>query len=187
MPRPFGLLLLLCGALFAAPAVAAPAHEHGVATLNVSLEGHALEIALDSPLDNLLGFEHAPITEVQRTLVVAMARRLRDAGAVLQPNSAARCTPVEVHMASSALPPAMLGEAEGQVGVAHEPPGHADLAADFHFDCVHPEALRELRVGFFEAFSGFRLIRVQAVGPHGQTYAELTASVPVFEWKAAHD
>ncbi len=185
MPRLFGLLL--CGALFAAPALAAPAHEHGVATLEVSLEGHALEIALDSPLDNLLGFEHAPTTEVQRTLVVAMVRRLRDARAVLQPNSAARCTLAEVHVASPVLPPAMLGEAGVQVGANHEPPGHADLAADFHFDCAHPEALRELRVGFFEAFPGFRLIRVQAVGPHGQSYAELMGSAPVFEWKPAHD
>lgn len=187
MPRCFSAFL--CAALVAAPALAAPAHEHGVARLDVSLDGHVLTVGLDSPLDNLLGFEHAPTTEDQRAAVLVMTRRLREAAAVVVPNGQARCALAEVHVASPVLAPAMLGEAEPGAGasVPHEPAGHADLEASWRFDCVRPEALRELRVGFFETFAGFRLIRVQAVGPHGQAYAELTANAPVLEWKQAHD
>lgn len=183
------LVVMLCGVLMVLPALAAPAHEHGVARLDVSLEGGSLLIALDSPLANLLGFEHAPTTEAQRAAVVAMARRLREGAGVLLPNGQARCVLAEVHMASAVLPPAMLGEDSQMPGMSagHEPAGHADLDASWRFECARPEALRELRVGLFEAFAGFRLIRVQAAGPRGQAYAELSADAPVLAWKQAHD
>ena len=35
------------------------AHEHGVAKLNVVLDDNTLELELDSPAMNLVGFEHA--------------------------------------------------------------------------------------------------------------------------------
>lgn len=181
-------VVMLCWLSVVAPALAAPAHEHGVARLNVSLDGGSLLIELDSPLVNLLGFEHAPTTEVQRAAVVVMARRLREGASVFGPSGQARCVLAEVHMASAVLAPAMLGEAQAAaMGVPHEPAGHADLEASWRFDCAHPEALRELRVGFFDAFTGFRLIRAQAVGPRGQAYAELSAEMPTLEWKPGHD
>jgi hypothetical protein len=36
------------------------AHVHGAAELNVGVENDTLRIALESPLDSLLGFERAP-------------------------------------------------------------------------------------------------------------------------------
>lgn len=188
MPRGMLLCVWMCEWLMVAPALAAPAHEHGVAQVEVSLEGHTLRVALDSPLDNLLGFEHVPATAAQRAAVVAMAHRLRGPGNVLVPDAAARCTLAETHLASSVLAPETLGEAQAAPGVRHqEPAGHADLDADWRFECAHPEALSELRMAFFTVFAGFRLIRVQAVGPRGQAYAELTPNSPVLVWKPGHD
>lgn len=176
-------------ALLPVLACAAPAHEHGVARLDAGLDGRVLEVTLDSPLANLVGFEHAPTTEAQRLAVVGMVKRLRDVVGVLATNDAARCTLGPVHMASGVLPPAMLGEAVtgATPKTPHEEAGHADLEVSWRFDCARPEALRELRVGLFAAFGGFRIIRVQAAGPHGQAYAELTAGAPVFDWKQVHE
>ena len=42
------------------------AHVHGSAVLQVVMDGETVELALQSPLDNLVGFEHAPRTESQK-------------------------------------------------------------------------------------------------------------------------
>ena len=42
------------------------AHVHGEARLQVALEGQTAELMLNSPADNLLGFEHAPRNDAQR-------------------------------------------------------------------------------------------------------------------------
>ncbi|AHE99681.1 DUF2796 domain-containing protein [Thioalkalivibrio paradoxus] len=53
------------------------AHVHGVAELNVVLDGALLAIELHSPAYNLVGFEHPPRTEADR-------RALREARAILE-------------------------------------------------------------------------------------------------------
>ena len=42
------------------------AHVHGEATLHVVVEGNTVEIELQSPAMNLLGFEHSPETQQQK-------------------------------------------------------------------------------------------------------------------------
>jgi len=53
------------------------AHVHGVAEMRVVVDCAQLEVPLESPLDNLLGFEHAPRTETERAAVRTMAATLR--------------------------------------------------------------------------------------------------------------
>ena len=45
------------------PAPAQQAHLHGIAKLTLVLEGDALEISLESPAANIVGFEHQAISE----------------------------------------------------------------------------------------------------------------------------
>ena len=69
--------VILATLLAAVPAAAAdktapeqhPAHQHGAASLQVSLDGRALQISLEGPSDNLLGFEHAPQNEAEKQAV----------------------------------------------------------------------------------------------------------------------
>ncbi|MBW8192898.1 DUF2796 domain-containing protein [Neiella marina] len=42
------------------------AHQHGIAHLNLVQQGNALEIEFESPLANLVGFEHKPETAKQQ-------------------------------------------------------------------------------------------------------------------------
>jgi hypothetical protein len=61
MNRPTVVLWMSCLAFAAAPAWSAgKAHEHGALKLDVAIEGNKLTIAMEAPLDNLLGFERAP-------------------------------------------------------------------------------------------------------------------------------
>lgn len=52
------------------------AHEHGVAHLNVAIEGDNLYIELISPAANIVGFEHHPRTEKQKTAVREAVKKL---------------------------------------------------------------------------------------------------------------
>jgi len=53
-------------------------HEHGAALLNVAIDGDQLFIELESPWNNVVGFEHAPETEEQHQLVDAAAELLEN-------------------------------------------------------------------------------------------------------------
>ena len=44
-------------------------HEHGHATLNIAFDGSNAFVELESPWNNLVGFEHAPSTDEQHALV----------------------------------------------------------------------------------------------------------------------
>ena len=48
------------------------AHEHGAAQLNVALEGQRLELALESPAMNLVGFEHAAVSSSDNAATTPM-------------------------------------------------------------------------------------------------------------------
>ena len=52
------------------------AHEHGSASLNIALEGNSLELELDSPAMNLLGFEHAAHSTADRAKLASVKRLL---------------------------------------------------------------------------------------------------------------
>ena len=84
--------LLAAISLLPLPALAGKtaAHVHGVASLEVAIDGGTLTLQFETPLANLLGFEHAPRNEKQKQAVRAMADRLREAGAVFTPSPAAR-------------------------------------------------------------------------------------------------
>lgn len=56
------------------------AHVHGAAKLSFAEEGGALYAELESPLYNLVGFEHAPQTAAQRTAYNDVIEKLGGAG-----------------------------------------------------------------------------------------------------------
>jgi hypothetical protein len=148
------------------------AHVHGVAKLDVAVEGDTLTLGLESPLDNLLGFEHMPRTEKQKAAVRAMADTLNKPAALFVPTPAAQCAPATVKLESP-----VLKEAKKDAG-----DGHADLDGDFVFRCAHPDALQDIEVKLFGAFPHLRQVDVQVVSPQGQTAARLTPKQQRVSW-----
>ena len=103
------LVLAACAVLFTAvPAFAHGAHEHGVARLNVAVDGSTVDIDLESPLANPLSFEHAPSTPEQRQAVQDMAVNLRRAENIFVFPAAAQCRLKSVTLESEALPADLL-------------------------------------------------------------------------------
>lgn len=166
-------------------------HEHGVARLNVALEGQRLSIELDSPLANLLSFEHAPRTDPQQNEVRAMAARLRRAETLFVPSGAASCRLASVALESGSLPGNLLdsaapsparpdnARADDEKADAAE---HGDLEGAFVFHCDRPEALAQIDVRLFGAFPALREIEVQFIAHGRQGAIALTPKSGVLRW-----
>ena len=165
-------LLLLTASTFAHEA-----HVHGVGQLDVAIDGNTLSLHLDSPLANLIGFEHAAKSAKDKQAVQAMSADLRAAGKLFVTSPAAACSLTSVSLNAAGIEPSLLGEknASGTTGASHaSADGHADLDGDFTFRCQHPEQLREIDVKLFKRFTGFQRIAVQVVTPKRQSAATLT-------------
>jgi hypothetical protein len=80
-------------------------HVHGIAELQVTQYQGTLSIDLDSPLDSLLGFEHAPHNEKQKQAVQTMIEKLRHPEALFVLTSSAQCAAEPVQLNSPGFKP----------------------------------------------------------------------------------
>ena len=80
------------------------------------------------------------------------------------------------------LAPAAQGQPPAQpaAGAGHK--GHAEIVADYIYECATPAALRGLEVGLFKSFKGLKRLDVQVAAPQGQTSARLTAKKAALAW-----
>lgn len=162
---------LLLSALLATPAIAAdkPAadrhkgHRHGAASLQVSVEGRILQIALEGPAENVLGFEHAPKTDAQKKAVTRAEEQLKQTAQLFVIPAAGECQaqPARVEMK---LPPPGSRET------------HSEVEAEWRWECAKPEALTQIDVALFKTFGRLKELRVQVVTAKGQTAAVLRPS-----------
>ena len=148
------------------------AHEHGVASLNVALDGQTLEIQLQSPAMNLVGFEHEAKSEADKAKVAAARQHLEQPQALFALPIEAKCALQDSELDS----PLFGGHAHEEHEHADEH-GHSDIDASYRFACANAEALQTLELGsFFGTFPGTEKLEVQLIGPSGQQGAELTPS-----------
>ena len=150
--------LLLLALSLAGPAWAGKAHEHGAARLDVALDGTTLTLALDTPLDGLLGFERAPRSDAERRAAEKAVATLRAADQLFAIDPAAGCALASVTLESAAL---KLGSAP-----AASADGHGDLEGEFVFRCRAAPAFVD--AGLFQAFARLSRIDVQVAAPKGQ-------------------
>lgn len=163
--RALSFCLLAAGLIAVPPAQAAEhAHQHGVARLDIAVEANRLTLRLDSPLDNLIGFEHAPRTDAERRLADAAVARLKSASMFVT-DAAAQCKPVKVELASAALGLGTPDPSEAEAG-------HADLDAEFEFDCVDASKAAQVEVDLF-SFPRLQRLEIQIATGRGQFKREL--------------
>jgi Protein of unknown function (DUF2796) len=141
------------------------AHQHGAATLEVTLDGGTLQIALDGPGDNFLGFEHAPRTDAEKKTVARVEQQLKQPAQLLSPSPAAAC---------QAEPP--------RVEIKLPTPGsqetHSDIEAEWSWRCGQPGALAHVDVELFKRFPRLKELRVQIATPQTQKTLILKPGAP---------
>ena len=168
-------------------------HVHGIAALNLALEGREVEIELDSPAANIVGFEHAPSSEADQAALDKAVVALKDGGQLFRFNDDAGCRMETANVVSELLEEEHDEHEEheghakdGHEDEEHEHEGegetHSDIEAAYHFVCDEPGKLTRLTVELFEAFPGMEKLKVQYVTQSKQGAAELTATAHVVKF-----
>jgi len=169
------------------------AHVHGEATLTVAIDGQTVTLDFDSPLDNLVGFEHAPRTDKQKQAMADMAARLGEAGKLFVLDAAAGCEATGVKLtpaatttasttaASAAAAPAASAKATKGEG---EKAAHKDQEATFTFRCKDAAKLRAIEVKLFEAFPRLKRVKASVAGVAAgkQSAMTLTPAKAALRW-----
>ena len=155
------------------------AHEHGVGSLDVALDGQTLELDLDGPAMNLVGFEHIATTDADKAKVAAAQAQLSNPLVLFSLPKAADCS-VEAQDLQSPLFEAAPEEAAGVAKGEHH---HSDIEAHYAFTCSKPEALKTLDLSkFFKTFPGTHKIKVQLIGSSSQQGVEATPQAPTVKF-----
>lgn len=165
------------------------AHVHGIASLQVAVDGSTLTLRLRTPLENLVGFEHAPQTEQQKKAIADMEQSLRMPESHFGPTTAAGCAPVATKL-DSPFPAAgktEKGRSADQAQAAARKDGkerdvHAELSVEFVLRCQNPDRLQGIEVKLFDRFRKLRRVDVELAGPRGQKSYRLTAKSRVAKW-----
>ncbi len=155
------------------------AHVHGAASLHLVQDGKQVLIELSSPLDNVLGFEHAPRTAAQKQAVQKMTELFDRPASLFTLTAAAQCTAKPARLTAPVL---TSGQADGHSDKHDEATEHGQLRAEINFTCLKPDLLKGLTVNLFSAFPDIRRLSVQVAGPRGQSAATLTAGQRQLEW-----
>jgi len=157
-------------------------HAHGVAQLDLVLDGQTLELQLSSPAVNLVGFEHPARAAKDRQKVAQVVATLKQGDAMLRLPEAAQCVLDRAEVDASLLDDPEPGhdhdhdhdgDGDGDGGQAHG--GHADLDVAYRFHCASPDKLDTIGVELLRQFPGLESLRVQMITPSSQRGLTLSA------------
>jgi len=190
-------LLLACASTLAgatdAAAASDHAHVHGIAGLQVAVEGERLTLAFSSPLENLVGFERTPRTDKEKGAVRQMVERLQKPEDFFVPSPEARCARNSVKLNAPVIAAQIAANGSASQGGTPAPTKdqragkateseHATLLAEITFRCEQPQHLKGLTVALFDAFPKLRRVDAQVAGAKKQTAARLTTRNRNISW-----
>ncbi|MFL1479553.1 DUF2796 domain-containing protein [Pseudomonas grimontii] len=166
------------------------AHEHGVGRLNAVLDGQALELELDSPAMNLVGFEHVATSAADKAKVAAARKQLENPLALFNLPKAAGCV-----ISTQELNSPLFGDKpeadhddddhddDAKDGAHEHHHDHSEIHAHYQFTCATPTALGNLDLTqVFKTFPATQKIQVQLIGPSGQQGVDATATAATLKF-----
>ena len=154
-------------------------HQHGLAEISLALEGDKVDVMLESPAANLVGFEHVASTSEQKSSV-DRAKTILNSSDKLFSFVGAQCelTASEVDV-SAVLGDEGKTEADVEERHGHDHHEHSDyethseITAHYQFHCDQGSKLTSISLGFFDHFLGIEVLKVAWVTDSGQGAVEL--------------
>ena len=137
------------------------AHVHGTSTVDVGLDGTVLQVVLDAPAVNMLGFEHPPHDGQQSKQVSDVLAAMRDPAPWLIPADAAACVLTHSSVQARGLDAAVATQ------------GHADIDARYDYRCNQPDRLDHIDIHLADRYPATHRLVVNIVLPQKQDRQEL--------------
>ena len=160
----------------------ANAHSHGDAELAIVLEGAMITVELETPLYNLLGFEHHPETAAQKAKVEMAEDQLQKGEALFVFNANAKCNLISeskaVHLFDEDHHDDEHDEHDDDEHhdehLDEQEDSHKDVLLQYQYRCTKPSSLENVSVNLFEFFEDMSDIDVTYLGPSTQKQVSLT-------------
>lgn len=161
-------------------------HTHGNAELFIVLEEGVATIEFESPLYNILGFEHNPETKAQKEVVRLVEEQLARGNQLFTFNDEASCDTKSQPQSLKLFHGYSHDEGEGLQNHDHdheshdsspvdgEHLAHKDVLLRYEFVCGKPSALSNVRINLFEFFEELSEVDVTYLGPSTQQQLTLT-------------
>ena len=149
-----------------------------MAKLNAVLDGNTLELELDSPAMNLVGFEHSATSDADKAKVAAVRQLLEQPLKLFGLAAAAGCKEDAQELQSPLFGDAAKADDDGDEHEhGHQ---HSDINAHYQLNCSAPEKLTQLDLTpLFKTFPATQKINVQLIGPSGQKGVETSPAKAV--------
>jgi len=169
------------------------AHVHGHGKLSMAVEGTRVELELDAPGMDILGFEHAASTPEQTAALEAAKKRLSEPLTLFKLPDAAACkvAKAEVKLESEHAHEGEHESAEHEdkdhgAGdhdddhdhEGHDHAGHSEFHATYTLDCASPASLTTIGFDYFKAFAGAKSLTVDLVSAKSQGTYEVSRDKP---------
>lgn len=146
-------------------------HQHGAGRLDVAVDAGEIYAQLTLTAADVFGTEHAPRDAAGRQAIAEMAKVLAAGDGLFTPSAAAQCrlTTSEVR-----LPWTDVVADEHEHEHSHATQAHADVSAEYRFDCAEPKRLRQVDIHLFEHLPRLQRLRAQFITTHRQGVVALT-------------
>lgn len=175
-------------------------HEHGHAALKLAQDGADVVVHFESPLESIVGFEHAPANDAHRAALEEAARLVAVSENIIRlPEACTLAGEPEVDFPYVAEGHGDHGDddhddhEDGRSGGGHDDHTseseagddhhadedaevHADLKATFNYRCE--SGIEWLEATVFETFDGLEEVELEAVGADAAVVETLTAASP---------
>ena len=169
------------------------AHEHGVGTLNIAIDGAEVAMEFHAPGADIVGFEYEASGAADLTAIETALAALNAPLELFAMSPAAGCV---VNNARAEL------ETEGEHedhddhedhedhdAHAHDEDhedygddaGHTEFHAEYALSCSSADALSEITFRYFDAFPNAEEVEVQLVTSNGAQAFEVTRATPVLD------
>lgn len=167
----------------------AEVHAHGNASLAIVLEGSLITAEFDTPLYNILGFEHVAETPEQKAAVLKAESVLSTDASLIVFNSEAGCS---ITSETNSVNLNLESREDADNHDEHdnddhhednhdehgEEETHKDVIIQYKYQCQRPKALKNVTVNLFESFKNLTEIELVYLGPNTQKQVELNATKP---------
>jgi len=141
-------------------------HSHGHGTLNIAIEGKLVEMELDIPGADIVGFEHRAESAEDKAAIDRAKAKLQNGAAlfVLSPEAGCEQERTSVRLiAEEDEHDDKHDHGPGSKETDTDGDGHAEFRALFRFGCAAPDRIVEIKFPFFHVFPNSQELQVQMI------------------------
>jgi len=151
------------------------AHLHGLVEMTLAIEGNTIELNLESPAANIVGFEH-PASSPEQHASVTHAKMILDMPQQLLTFIGTPCQSIAQEIDLSAVThhkEEAHSEHQEHADEGHET--HSEISARYRFHCTQGTKLTAINVHLFDLFPRIETVHAAWVSDSHQASAVLTA------------